>query len=117
LFRLLGVAPRLGRGFADEDGAEPGFETVALISERLWHQLYGGDEAVVGQPIMVNGRALTVVGVMPERFAFPENQDVWLPYRATVEPPRDRRFLIAVGLLGRDASLADARAELGAIAA
>ena len=116
LFPLLGVGPQLGRDFNDADGAEPGFESVAIISHRLWQRLYDSDPAIAGRTIAVNARTLTVIGVMPERFAFPENQDVWLPYRTSREESRNRRNLIAVGLLRQDQSLMAARAELASVA-
>ena len=116
LFELLGVAPQLGRGFTEEDGAVPGAETVALISHGVWQRLFGGDRAIVGRTIPVNGRALTVIGVMPAGFAFPEQHDIWLPYRVARDVGRDRRNLMAVGLLADGQQLRDARAELAALA-
>ena len=86
LFRLLGVTPQLGRDFREEEGAVPGAETVALISHGVWQRLFGGDPAIVGRTIPVNGRALAVVGVMPSGFAFPEQHDIWLPYRDARRP-------------------------------
>lgn len=117
LFTLLGVRPVLGRDFSENDAAELGFEPVAIISHRLWRRLYGGDENIVGRSIPVNGRALTVIGVMPEKFAFPVNHDVWLPYRASRQEFRGRRNLLAVGLLRPGVELGQTRAELAALAA
>ena len=117
LFRLLGVTPQLGRDFREEDGALPGAETVALISHGVWQRLFGGDPAIVGRTIPVNGRALAVVGVMPTGFAFPEQHDIWLPYRDARDSGRIRRNLTAVGLLAEGARLHDARAELATLAA
>ena len=116
LFSLLGVVPQLGRDFAEADGAEPGFESAVIISHRLWQRLYDSDPAIAGRAITVNGRSVTVVGVMPERFAFPENEDVWMPYRTSREGGRNRRNLIAVGLLRPGETLAHARAELASVA-
>ena len=116
LFTLLGVRPILGRDFREDDAAEPGFEPVAIISHRLWQRLYGGDTTIVGRAIPVNGRALTVIGVMPEKFGFPVNQEVWLPYRASRQEFRGRRNLLAVGLLRPGIELGQVRAELGALA-
>ena len=116
LFSLLGVRPLLGRDFQEEDAAEPGFESVAIISHRLWQRLYSSDPNMAGRPIPVNGRSLTVIGVMPEKFAFPENHDVWLPYRAPRQEFRGRRTLLAVGLLREGVELGQARAELASIA-
>jgi predicted permease len=116
LFRLLGVEPARGRVFRDDEGAAPGMEAVAIISHRLWERLYERDEAIVGRGIPINGREVTVVGVMPPRFAFPEQHDVWLPYRAAPPVFRAGRNLLAIGLLRPGVDLAEARAELATIA-
>ena len=118
LFRLLGVAPALGRDFEEADGALAGFEQVAIISDGLWKRLYGGDPAVVGRSVLMNGRALTIAGVMPPRFDFPEGQQIWLPYRQARGVWRERRGgMLGVGLLAEGVSVRQARDELNAIAA
>jgi predicted permease len=117
LFTLLGVSPAIGRGFAEADGAEPGLESVAIISHSIWQRLYSSDPDITRRTILVNGRTLSIVGVMPARFAFPENQDIWLPYRTDRSGGRDRRNLTTVGLLRPGATLNAARSELGGIAA
>ena len=116
LFALLGIRPQLGRDFRDEDGAEPGFESVAIISHRLWERLYGRDKTIAGRAVPVNGRAVTIVGVMPPGFGFPVNQDVWLPYRAPRQEFRGRRNLLAVGLVRPGVALDQARGEVASIA-
>jgi putative ABC transport system permease protein len=116
LFALLGVAPELGRGFRAEEGAQPGHETAVILGHALWTRRYDGDPAILGRPVLLNGREVTVVGVMPEGFRFPEVHDLWLPYAATAETPRDSRGLFAVGLLRSDTTVAAAREELGVAA-
>ncbi len=116
LFDLLGVAPAIGRGFTEADGAYVGQESVAIISHALWQRLYDSDPNVTSRTILVNARTLSIIGVMPPRFAFPENQDVWLPYRTDRAAGRDRRNLTTVALLRPDATLNAARSELGGIA-
>jgi putative ABC transport system permease protein len=117
LFDLLGVSPAIGRGFTEADGAEPGRESVAIISHAIWQRLYSGDPEITRRTILVNARAIAIVGVMPPRFAFPENQDIWLPYRTDRAAGRDRRNLTTVGLLRPGTTLNTARSELGGIAA
>jgi predicted permease len=117
LFRLLGVEPALGRTFREEEGAEPGFESSAILSDALWHRRFGADPGVVGRTVPVNGRAITVIGVMPPGFRFPHVNDLWLPYRAARESGRERRALLAVGLLRAGTGAGEAQAELDAIAA
>jgi len=76
LFRVLGVNPAAGRGFADAD-AESG-EPVLVLSDLLWRNRFGG-RPMVGETITVNGAPRTVVGVMPPGFSFPERAQIWIP--------------------------------------
>jgi predicted permease len=117
LFRMLGVEPQRGRAFADDEAAEPGQESHVMISDALWHRLFGGDGAIVGRGMLVNGRSLTIVGVMPPGFGFPERHEVWLPLRLSRDAGRDRRSVTTVGLLREGTTLDEARAELQALAA
>jgi len=76
---VLQVQPLLGRGFTDAEDL-PKAQPVVLISEGLWRSRFGADRAVVGRSLDVNGRSHEIVGVMPERFRFPEAQTkLWLP--------------------------------------
>jgi putative ABC transport system permease protein len=117
LFALLGVAPRIGRAFNDSDATELGAESVAIISDSLWHKAYGADPAIVGRTVPVNARALTIVGVMPPQFAFPELCDVWLPFRAARDRARDQRNLLAIGLLRPGTALSDTLDDTRRVAA
>ncbi|MBD0320173.1 MAG: ABC transporter permease, partial [Gemmatimonadetes bacterium] len=77
-FSLLGARPLIGRTFAPDEGA-PGRNRVAVIGERLWKRRFGGDPAVLGTALTLDGDAYTVVGVMPARVAFPAEADLWAP--------------------------------------
>jgi len=86
-FSVLGVQPHLGRSFTaadDQAGAPP----VALVSDRLWKQHFGGDPSAVGRTLQVGGERRTIVGVMPpEVDRFPAGgADVWT---ALTFPPLD----------------------------
>ena len=91
LFSMLGTQPIIGRDFnADDD--KPGAERVVLLSHELWRLRYQEDRGVIGKSIIVNGLPHTIVGVMPERFYFPENERLWVtiaPYQDA--SPRDAR--------------------------
>jgi putative ABC transport system permease protein len=84
---VLGAAPLLGRNVTDADAGRP--PQGLLISHGLWQRRYGGDPSIVGRPVQLNGRAVTVVGVMPEGFRLPTDfsedaaapTDLWVPYR------------------------------------
>ena len=56
-----------------------------LLSHELWMRRFKGDPGIVGKTILVNAAAHTVVGVMPPRFAFPENQLAWVPLQPLVQ--------------------------------
>src|SRR4029077_18178891 len=92
LFHLLGTQPVVGRGFlAEEDG--PG-HPVAVLSDAFWRRHFNADTKVVGRQVHLNGRAYTVVGVMPAGFQFPvraDARDVWLTFSrmATPDDPKD----------------------------
>lgn len=76
MLRLLGVTPMLGRDFRDEE-SRPGAAPVVLIGDKVWHERFGGGPDVVGRSLRVNGTMMTVVGVMPSAFRFPQNHDLW----------------------------------------
>jgi putative ABC transport system permease protein len=117
LFPMLGISPQFGRTFnADDDrqGAEP----VVLIADDLWKRRYGSDPSIVGRVIQVNARPHTVIGVMPARFRFPQNQYVWLPLaQFAVSQQRGARGLEAFGRLRDGVTLEQARREADAVAA
>jgi putative ABC transport system permease protein len=77
IFRVLGVTPRLGRGFLDEEDPE-GHDQVAVISDSLWKRRFHADPAIVGRKIALNGRPHLVVGVLPPGFQFPGQNDLWV---------------------------------------
>ena len=75
LFDMLRTQPALGRGFSAADD-DAGAEAVALISDRLWHSRYAGSAQVVGRAVRINGALATIIGVMPEGFRFPSDEDL-----------------------------------------
>ena len=77
-FATLGVQPQLGRDFLADD-AKAGAMPVALIGDQLWKLRFNADPGVLGRDIRVNGTPTRVVGIMPERFAFPIEESVWTP--------------------------------------
>lgn len=77
LFQLLGVATQLGPGFPN-DGPLHSRDLIAVISDRLWRQRYNADPSIVGQTINVNAGQYTIAGVMPPKFNFPDDVDLWL---------------------------------------
>lgn len=115
LFPLLGVQPMLGRQFRPEEAQTFGFAQVALLGHNLWQRRFAGDPDIVGKAVRVNGRSLTIVGVLPRRFKFPERDEMYVPFRPS-EPRRDQRFVLGVAVLREGVTLARAREDAAAIA-
>jgi putative ABC transport system permease protein len=117
LFPLLGTRPILGRDFTAEDD-RPGAGDVVLLGYDLWMRRYRGNDHIIGQSIQVNAKPHVVVGVMPQGFAFPNNQKLWIPLAPLVsKDPRNFRGLFAFGRMKPGVTLERARQELDAIAA
>src|SRR5215204_2448750 len=115
-FSFHGVQPILGRQFRPEEdnlNAAP----VALLAYHVWHNLFGGDPAVVGREVPINGRQVTIIVIMPKEWRFPRVSDIWMPLQLDEkENPRGNYFLSSIGLLKKGVSIDQARAELQAIA-
>jgi predicted permease len=124
LFRLLGVAPVLGRDFSRSDD-QPGAAAVAILSDSFWRARFGGDPAIVGRSIVLDARRCVVIGVLPPAFGIlppssvlPDRVDVWLPLEQHLAS-RDRgvRFLHVLARLHGEAHFSQAREELRRFAA
>ncbi len=109
LFRVLGVAPRLGRAFSDDD-AKPGAQPVTMLAYSLWQARYGGDPAIVGRTIRVDGRPTTVIGVMPDGFSYPRNEDLWVPAPIAEGQPADAYAYWVIARRNADATDAEVAA-------
>ncbi|HJS73822.1 MAG TPA: ADOP family duplicated permease, partial [Vicinamibacteria bacterium] len=117
LFRLLRVAPTLGRDFVPEDD-RPGAQPVAILGDGVFRNRFGGDRAILGRSIRLNGVETTIIGIMPEGFQFDYFADLWQPLTAIADlsgAKRDTADLSAIGRLAHGAELVDARTELEAI--
>jgi len=120
-FKVMGIAPAVGRAFTVQEDT-PGQGGVVILSDRLWRSRFGADVRVVGTDVMLNGRPFKVVGVMPPGFGFPPaseraTPDLWSPIAEPIELYQGRHFLIVVGRLKADVTLTQAQADLSTIAA
>ena len=87
VFGMLGIAPLRGRVLHEEE--DLGGTPVAILGERLWKVRYASDPGIIGRLLVIDGVAHEVVGVMPERFAFPsERTALWLPIG--IDPARTK---------------------------
>ncbi len=78
LFGMLGTQPLIGRTFLAEE-AQPGRDREVVLSYGLWQRVFAGNPKVVGSTIEIDGVAMTVVGVMPAGFAYPDQAEIWGP--------------------------------------
>ena len=117
-FTALGVQPAIGRGFRPDEGGR-GRHLVTMLGHGFWMSQYGGDPAIVGQTLILNAEAYTVVGVAPEEFSFPTGTDVWAPLvlDGDLAASRDTHSFQVLARLAPGATYDDAQAELDVTAA
>ena len=116
MFPMIGIEPMLGRQIRqDEDTA--GSPRVVLLSHGVWQRRYGADPSVIGRTITVNGNPHTVIGVMPPKFQFPEQAQLWIP-QAPLEyaGPRSARNLVVMARLKDGLTVDQARADIASVA-
>jgi putative ABC transport system permease protein len=115
LFTVLGVQPAIGRGFTVHPNLF-GPEHEAIISHRLWQTRFGGDPAVVGRAIRLNGFTYTVVGIMPPGFGFPGETDLWQQLQWDLHlHNRGAHFMESVARLEPGVTAGQANRELSAL--
>jgi putative ABC transport system permease protein len=118
VFDALGARPLVGQLFTAAN-ERAGSDGVVVLSEGLWRSAFGADPAILGKSIDVNGRARTVIGVMPAAFAFPrERTQLWLPLIIPDAYRTARSALVypAIGKLKPGVSVEQARVDLGGVA-
>ena len=117
LFDVLRARPAIGRALQPGDDT-PGAEPVTVLSQSLWRDRFQSDPGVIGRTVFVDGRPHTVVGVMPEGFHFPIEQDLWVPLILPAGAELDAQFpsFNVVGRLRPGMSEDAARAEFAQIA-
>ncbi|KPJ97953.1 MAG: hypothetical protein AMS20_16605 [Gemmatimonas sp. SG8_28] len=114
-FHLFRTPPLMGRLLVEED-ALAGARPVALISHTVWRTRFGSDPEIVGRDVRLGGTVHTIVGVMPEGFAYPVNDRLWTPLRADpLSFEGDGPWVEIFGRLTPGTSVERARAELSAV--
>jgi predicted permease len=78
LFKIVGVSPVLGRDFTAEDN-KPGAEKTLILGDEIWRRDFAANPNIIGQSVRVNGKAATIIGVMPRGFKFPLSEELWTP--------------------------------------
>src|SRR6185295_620201 len=121
LFSTLKVQPSLGRTFLkEEDRFE--HDSVVVLSHALWQRRFGGDTSILNRTITLDGQTVTIVGVMPAGFQFPEKDtELWRPLAFSpdllTENNRGSHFLNVVARLRPNIQAAQAQAELNTVTA
>jgi predicted permease len=115
-FRLMRTTPLMGRTLTDQD-ERPSEPPVVVIGYTLWQTRFAGDPAVMGRTVKLGTTSATIVGVMPEGFAFPMRERIWAPLRVdgSLLEPRTGPAVSIFGRLAPGASIEAAQAELGVI--
>jgi len=117
LFSVFQVSPILGRSFSEEETL-PGRHRVAVLSHSMWQNRFGSDPNILGRTIQLSGAAYTIIGVMPAGFSYPDRAELWRPL--VIDPAKldpGPHYLNVVGHLKPGVTLAQAQADMSAIAA
>jgi putative ABC transport system permease protein len=120
LMPTLGIAPILGRTIQPEDDS-PKSPLTVVISSGVWHNAYGGDPHIVGRDTLIDGEKATIIGVMPQGFAFPPGEldasQIWVPMRLDPAKPGNRggHNYNLVGRLKPNVSIEQASSEFAAL--
>ncbi|HEX7117854.1 MAG TPA: ABC transporter permease [Longimicrobiales bacterium] len=118
VFEALGIRPALGRTFGPAEEVV-GSDRVVVLGHGLWQRRFGGDPAVIGRAIRLDGESYAVVGVMPPGFDYPRGTELWLPLAFTADDlatQRGAHYLSAVARLRPEATVEQAREEVAAVA-
>ncbi|MDH4178989.1 MAG: ABC transporter permease, partial [Armatimonadota bacterium] len=114
-FKVLRVAPALGRGFLPDDG-RPGAERVVVLSHGLWQRRFGGDPGILGQHLTFSGENYTVVGVMAADFRTEPPAEMWTPLQAVVRADDPVNYLYCLGRLKPGVSYEQAQVDMERVA-
>jgi putative ABC transport system permease protein len=113
-FPLFKTAALHGRTLVADD-SQKGEELGVVLSFALWQRRFGGSQNIVGQKVLIGGKPITVVGVMPKGFDYPEHSELWAPYELEAGERRDNRFLMVAARLRPSVSVSQAQAEMDTI--
>lgn len=116
-FSILGIPPLLGHTFQPGDD-RPGHDDKTVLSYGLWQQRFGGDRQIVGKTLQIDGRPVTVIGVMPQSFRVAGSKaEIWIPLPITRAPGWGKgRDLTVVARLKPGVTLAEAQQDIAGAA-
>ncbi len=120
-FRIVGVSPIMGRDFTAEDN-KPGAEKTTILGHEIWQRDFNADPHIVGQSVRINGKAATIIGVMPAGFKFPISEQLWVPLynefplKLREDPTANNSAPAVMGRLKANVSLDQVNAEFVGLA-
>jgi putative ABC transport system permease protein len=116
-FRVLGVAPLMGRVFTAAEDVPDG-PPVVVLSYGLWRQQFGGDQSLLGRSVQLHDEPYKVIGVMPETFDLPfQHAEIWVPVQIASGGGADEgRFLSVIAKLKPGVTIPEAHGDLNAVA-
>lgn len=110
---ILGVEPRIGRGFTEEETKSGA--TVAVLSDKFWRDIFHADPQILGKVITLNAKSYEVIGVLPPAAEYPPRTALWFPMALTSPQNYRDRFVRVIGRLKPGVSLADAQIRMNAL--
>jgi predicted permease len=121
MFAALRANPLMGRLFTNNED-QPGGTPVVILSYPLWQRRFGGQSNILNQPITLNGKSYTVIGIMPSGYQFPSRVEMWVPVgqlsgEASWQQRGNHPGLYGVARLKPGVSFAQAKAEMDMIGA
>ncbi|MFB3112786.1 MAG: ABC transporter permease [Gemmatimonadales bacterium] len=117
MFSEVNARPLMGRLFLEDEDAGHAPPTI-ILGYSVWQNRYHGDPNIIGNTVRANGIATTIIGVMPEGFRFPFDNDLWVPLAIDpAEVPRGQGARVwVIGRLKRNVSPEQSRAQMAGIA-
>ena len=114
-FKILGVAPKIGRTFT-EDEARMG-ASVTVLSDKLWRSTFDADPQILGQAITLDAKSYVVIGVMPPDFDYPPRTELWMPLSLSPAAASDyeNRYIRVMGRLKPGVSVKTAQLRMDAL--
>jgi len=119
LFSMLGVQPQYGRNFLPEE-AQPGRDHEVILSHAIWRRVFAANPGIVGTTIRIDGTPYSVVGIMPDGFAYPSEAEIWGPLAFAPddlsENNRGSHGLEVLGRIKPGLSLAQVQSDMDRVA-
>lgn len=118
LLDVLGIEPQLGRNFAPEED-QPGGPTVSMLTDRVWRDVFGADDAIIGRVLTIDDLPYEVVGVLPAGIDYPAGEtDIWAPIQQSPTiATRPTHWVRVIGRMSEATTTDVAQAEMSGIMA